>query len=90
MSGAGYRGIRGADGQVHVRLTRLCIHWLWFCHKFKHRNQNNILNSKKACTHCAELDRFKGIFCDILIFSLDVNRVKSFFFCFVLLTALKQ
>lgn len=33
MSGAGYRGIRGTDGQIYIRLTGLCIYWLWFFEK---------------------------------------------------------
>lgn len=36
MTSAGYRSIRGADREVHIRLTRLCINWLWFYHKYKH------------------------------------------------------
>lgn len=43
MCSAGHGGIRGAHRQVHVRLTRLCIDWLWFCHKYKHSKYINTL-----------------------------------------------
>lgn len=36
MNSAGHGGIGGADRQIHIRLTRLCINWLWFCIKYKH------------------------------------------------------
>lgn len=35
MSCSGYGGIGGADRQIYIRLTRLCINWLWFCRKHK-------------------------------------------------------
>ena len=30
MAGAGHRGVRGADGQVHIWLARLGVHRLGF------------------------------------------------------------
>lgn len=40
MSCARYRGIRGTDGQIHIRLTRLCINWLWFYTNQKTQNMS--------------------------------------------------
>lgn len=85
MSSTGYRRIRRADGEIYIRLTRLCINWLWFCHKCKHimyittPHPMETCNQKKTRSERIKLNPYpiwnKYLFCNKLLLFLRCSDI---------------